>query len=85
MSQSWFRNSFRGNTPYFDFEDFHEVVRHRCDKLEEKGFEPSAKCGARTCEWWGGSLPNPVEYLPPTSMSSAARVACALRQGAFGG
>ena len=33
-------NSFRGNTPYFDFPDFEEVVRNQCGKREEHRFEP---------------------------------------------
>ncbi len=39
-------NSFRGNTPYFDFADFEEVVRDACGKREAGGFEPSAGKGA---------------------------------------
>jgi endonuclease I len=41
-------NNFRGNTPYFDFPDFQEVVRGNCGKLEasEKKFEPGAGKGA---------------------------------------
>ena len=39
-------NSFRGNTPYFDFEDFEEVVRESCGKREENRFEPNAGKGA---------------------------------------
>lgn len=39
-------NSFRGNIPYFDFEDFEEVVREACGKREENGFEPTAGKGA---------------------------------------
>lgn len=39
-------NSFRGNTPYFDFQDFEEVVREACGKREENGFEPTAGKGA---------------------------------------
>lgn len=38
-------NSFRGNTPYFDFEDFEEVVRDNCGKLERGRFEPSSGKG----------------------------------------
>jgi endonuclease G, mitochondrial len=36
-------NSFRGNTPYFDFPDFAEVIRSNCGKSEpkESKFEPS--------------------------------------------
>jgi endonuclease I len=34
-------NSFRGNTPYFDFPDFEEVIRTNCGKREEDGFEPT--------------------------------------------
>jgi endonuclease I len=33
-------NSFRGNTPYTDFEDYLEVVREVCGKSEASGFEP---------------------------------------------
>jgi endonuclease I len=39
-------NSFRGNTPYFDFEDFQEVVREDCGKRETNQFEPTAGKGA---------------------------------------
>lgn len=39
-------NSFRGNTPYYEFEDFEEVVREACGKREETRFEPSAGKGA---------------------------------------
>lgn len=33
-------NSFRGNTPYFDFPDFEEAIRSACGKREEDRFEP---------------------------------------------
>jgi endonuclease G, mitochondrial len=35
-------NSYRGNTPYFDFADFEEVIMANCGKLErdDKKFEP---------------------------------------------
>jgi endonuclease I len=41
-------NSFRGNTPYFDFPEFEEVIRDACGKLEREQhkFEPSAGKGA---------------------------------------
>jgi endonuclease G, mitochondrial len=39
-------NSFRGNTPYFDFEDFEEVVRHECGRREDDRFEPASGKGA---------------------------------------
>lgn len=39
-------NSFRGNTPYFDFADFEEAVRTDCGKREENRFEPGAGKGA---------------------------------------
>jgi endonuclease I len=38
-------NSFRGNTPYFDFPDFEEVVRNQCGKREEHKFEPGSGKG----------------------------------------
>lgn len=38
-------NSFRGNTPYFDFPDFDEVVRNECGKREEHRFEPGGGKG----------------------------------------
>ncbi len=44
-------NSFRGNTPYFDFPDFQRVVREHCGKREmatdddAPGFEPAAGKG----------------------------------------
>jgi endonuclease I/V8-like Glu-specific endopeptidase len=39
-------NSFRGNTPYFDFQDAEEVVRDACGRREGDRFEPSAGKGA---------------------------------------
>ena len=41
-------NSFRGNTPYFDFPDFAQAVRNDCGKVlqEEHKFEPEAGKGA---------------------------------------
>jgi endonuclease I/V8-like Glu-specific endopeptidase len=41
-------NSFRSNTPFFDFEDFGETVRSRCGKSvsEQHQFEPEAGKGA---------------------------------------
>jgi endonuclease G, mitochondrial len=39
-------NSFRGNTPYFDFTDFEEVVRTDCGKREDNRFEPASGKGA---------------------------------------
>ncbi|MDX2244839.1 MAG: endonuclease, partial [Leptolyngbyaceae cyanobacterium bins.302] len=39
-------NSFRGNTPYFDFEDFGTVIRDQCGKLVGEKFEPGAGKGA---------------------------------------
>jgi endonuclease I len=38
-------NSFRGNTPFFDFADFGEAVREHCGKREEHRFEPNAGKG----------------------------------------
>jgi endonuclease G len=38
-------NSFRGNTPYFDFPDFEEVVRNQCGKREDNKFEPGGGKG----------------------------------------
>ncbi len=35
-------NSFRGNIPYFDFDDFREAIRSECGKREEGKFEPEA-------------------------------------------
>jgi endonuclease I/V8-like Glu-specific endopeptidase len=39
-------NSFRSNTPYFDFPEFQETVRSECGKSEAQGFEPFAGKGA---------------------------------------
>ena len=39
-------NSFRSNTPYFDFPEFQEAVRSECGKSEARGFEPFAGKGA---------------------------------------
>lgn len=38
-------NSFRGNIPFFDFDDYEEVVRTACGKREEGKFEPGAGKG----------------------------------------
>lgn len=38
-------NSFRGNTPYFDFVDDEEVVRTDCGRREQARFEPSSGKG----------------------------------------
>jgi endonuclease I len=38
-------NSFRGNTPYFDFPDFEEVIRMKCGRRDEDRFEPGAGKG----------------------------------------
>jgi len=38
-------NSFRGNTPYFDFADFEEVIRDECVKRDADRFEPSTGKG----------------------------------------
>jgi endonuclease G len=42
----WGCNSFRGNTPYYDFADFEEALRDDCGKREENRFEPSSGKGA---------------------------------------
>jgi endonuclease G, mitochondrial len=34
-------NSFRGNTPYFEFADFGEAIRQGCGKREGNSFEPA--------------------------------------------
>ncbi len=39
-------NSFRGNTPYFDFEDFGTAIRDNCGKVIGEKFEPNAGKGA---------------------------------------
>jgi endonuclease G, mitochondrial len=39
-------NSFRSNTPYYDFPDFEEVIRDACGKRDSNRFEPSANKGA---------------------------------------
>lgn len=39
-------NSFRSNTPYFDFPDFEEAVRDDCGRSERNRFEPVAGKGA---------------------------------------
>ncbi len=39
-------NSFRSNTPFFDFPNFEESVRDACGKSESEGFEPMAGKGA---------------------------------------
>jgi endonuclease G, mitochondrial len=38
-------NSFRGNWPYFDFEERERTVREHCGRLEAEGFQPSAGKG----------------------------------------
>jgi endonuclease G len=35
------RNSFRGNVPYWDFVDTHEIVMTGCGRREENRFEPA--------------------------------------------
>jgi len=42
----WGCNSFRGNTPYFDFPDFEEKDRDQCGRRVEDRFEPSSGKGA---------------------------------------
>lgn len=39
-------NSFRSNTPYFEFTDFGEAIRSDCGKSETNRFEPNAGKGA---------------------------------------
>lgn len=39
-------NSFRGNTPYFDFADFEEAVQDHCGKRDGNKFEPGNGKGA---------------------------------------
>lgn len=39
-------NSFRGNTPYFEFANFGEAIRSDCGKSETNKFEPNAGKGA---------------------------------------
>ncbi|WP_102128536.1 endonuclease [Deinococcus planocerae] len=39
-------NSFRGNTPYFDFPDYGEVLRSDCGRREPGEFEPAHGKGA---------------------------------------
>lgn len=39
-------NSFRSNTPYFDFADFRESIRSDCGKSETNKFEPNGGKGA---------------------------------------
>jgi endonuclease I/V8-like Glu-specific endopeptidase len=39
-------NSFRGNTPYFDFDEAEEAVRDACGRREGDRFEPNAGKGA---------------------------------------
>jgi endonuclease G, mitochondrial len=41
----WGCNSFRGNTPYFDFPDFNEALRDQCGRRELEKFEPSGGRG----------------------------------------
>jgi endonuclease I len=38
-------NSFRGNTPYFDFTDFGEIIRTDCGRREPGKFEPGSGKG----------------------------------------
>ncbi|WP_210420560.1 endonuclease [Aquisphaera giovannonii] len=39
-------NSFRGNTPYFDFRALEEIVRSGCGRREANRFQPTAGLGA---------------------------------------
>jgi endonuclease I len=59
-------NSFRGNTPYFDFADFQEVIRSECGKREGEKFEPFAGKGpvARATLYFLLRYPDEIERLP---------------------
>ena len=59
-------NSFRGNTPYFDFADFEEVILSDCGKREGERFEPSAGKGpaARATLYFLLRYPDEIERLP---------------------
>ena len=71
-------NSFRGNTPYFDFADFREAIMDDCGKRDSlapngTGFEPNIGKGAvaRATLYFLLRYPETV----PTSFMPAARVA----------
>jgi endonuclease I/V8-like Glu-specific endopeptidase len=59
-------NSFRGNTPYFDFPDFEEKIRNACGRREENKFEPSAGKGAaaRATFYFLLRYPGQIDNLP---------------------
>lgn len=59
-------NSFRGNTPYFDFTDFEEKIRNACGRREENKFEPSAGKGAvaRATFYFLVRYPGQIDSLP---------------------
>ena len=60
-------NSFRGNTPYTEFADLpsvEKVVRTRCGRNEEKGFEPAHGKGAAARAVFYFLLRCPTEINP---------------------
>jgi endonuclease G, mitochondrial len=63
----WGCNSFRNNTPYFDFPDFLEVIRDDCGKSEGERFEPGASKGkvARATLYFLLAYPGKVNSIRP--------------------
>jgi endonuclease G, mitochondrial len=74
-------NSFRGNTPYFDFADFEEVIMDNCGKLErnDKKFEPSKGKGevARATLYfllrYPGKINNTISEYKPERLETLLR------------
>jgi endonuclease G, mitochondrial len=74
-------NSYRGNTPYFDFADFQEVIMDNCGKLErnDKKFEPSKGKGevARATLYfllrYPGKINNTLDEYKPDRVETLLR------------
>jgi endonuclease G, mitochondrial len=74
-------NSYRGNTPYFDFADFEEVIMDNCGKLErnDKKFEPSKGKGevARATLYfllrYPGKINNTLDEYKPDRLETLLR------------
>jgi endonuclease G, mitochondrial len=74
-------NSYRGNTPYFDFADFEEVIRDNCGRLErnDKKFEPSKGKGevARATLYfllrYPGKINNTLDEYKPDRLETLLR------------
>ena len=72
-------NSFRGNTPYFDFSDFRDVVRERCGKTGVDGFEPHEGKGAAARSHLLLPPPLPRRDQPRPGAGTRAASSCSQR------